>query len=174
MNFKTGKGVTWEAIGTSGFTVGKVHEHLVDEINKRMPDPDILVIMLGGNDTFELNSPLRWRKDMKKLVNRVRDEHPETQIVIANLPPVGDFTSFSQLLQWYLGSLTNMYRKVIMDFPKLYSNLIYMSEKIDFDKWRKEEERDVRMKEFFSDGVHPSALMYRLWGRQIAARVLGE
>lgn len=172
LNSKTGREINWEAIGTSGFTARKVNNHLVSEIPKGMKAPNILVILLGGNDTFELNSPFRWRRDMKKLVSQLRVDFPDTKIVIANLPPVENFTSFSPLLQWYLGSLTNLHRKVIMDFPDIYPGLIYMSDKIDFDKWRKEERRDVPMNEFFSDGVHPSALTYRLWGKQIAERIL--
>jgi len=172
LNSGTGKEVIWEAIGASGFTARKVFEDLVKEIPKRMKEPDLLIILLGGNDTFELNSPLRWRKDMKRLVIGLRTDFPNTRIVIANLPPVSSFTSFSPILQWYLGSLTNLHRRSIMDFPELFENLIYMPENIDFDKWRKEEGRDIPIDEFFSDGVHPSALTYKLWGKQIAARVM--
>ena len=168
----TGRSVNWEAIGVSGYTARKVFDNLLEKLKTRISGPDIIVIMLGGNDTFELNSPMRWRRDMGKLITQLRKDHPDAQIVIANLPPVSHFTSFTPILQWFLGGLTNLHRKVIRDFPLLFPGIIYMSEEIDFDKWRQEEGRDVPIEEFFSDGVHPSALTYRLWGKQIAERIL--
>lgn len=174
LNSGTEKEVIWEAIGATGFTARRIHNKLASDIPVRMKEPDILVILLGGNDTFELNSPLHWRKNMLRLVIGLRTDFPNTMIVIANLPPVHSFTSFSTILQWYLGSLTNLHRKVLIDFPELFDNLIYMSENIDFDKWRKEEGRDVPIEEFFSDGVHPSALTYKLWGKQIAERIMNK
>ena len=174
LNQLTDRNIKWEAVGTSGFTARKVNEQLAHKVSERLPEPHIICIMLGGNDTFELNSPLRWRRDMASLINRLQSLHPDAKLVVVNLPPVKNFTSFSSILQWYLGSLTNLHRKVIMDFESRFDNLIYMSEEIDFDAWRKEEGRDVPMEEFFSDGVHPSALTYKLWGKQIGERIVKE
>jgi lysophospholipase L1-like esterase len=164
----TGREVEWTAVGGSGYTARKVEELLVDQI----PDKpfQMVFIVLGGNDTFELNSPLRWRSDLLNLVKSIRTKLPAAMIIIANMPPVASFTAFPKTLQWYLGGLVNLHRKVIMDLPGSVENLEYLSEPIDFDRWRKKAGRNVPMKEFFSDGVHPSALTYGLWGEQIAER----
>ncbi len=168
----TQRDVHWLSIGGSGYTAKKVANLLTEKI------PDLpfeyVAIALGGNETFELNSPLKWKRNLKNLINRIREKLPEATIVIANMPPVGSFTAFPKTLQWYLGGLVNLHRKVIMDFPASFDKLVYLSEPIDFDAWRQKTGRNVPMKEFFSDGVHPSALTYLLWGEQIAERAVNQ
>jgi lysophospholipase L1-like esterase len=166
----TGRDVNWLSIGGSGYTAKKVADLLAGEI----PDVqyDYIVILLGGNETFELNSPLVWKKNLEELIRKIRIKVPQARVAIGNMPPVGSFTAFPKTLQWYLGGLVNLHRKVIKDLPARYDNLVYLSEPIDFDAWRMETGRDVPMKDFFSDGVHPSALTYKLWGAQIAERMV--
>ena len=166
----TGMDVHWMSIGGSGYTAKKVANLLASKI----PDVsfDYIVIALGGNETFELNSPLVWRKNLEGLIRKIRVKVPECTVAIANMPPVGSFTAFPKTLQWYLGGLVNLHRKVIRDLPDKYDNLVYLSEPIDFDAWRKKTGRNVPMTDFFSDGVHPSALTYKLWGAQIAERMV--
>jgi lysophospholipase L1-like esterase len=164
----TQREVKWLSIGGSGYTAKKVTDLLTEKIPER--PFDYVAIALGGNETFELNSPLTWKRNLEQLILRIREKLPDATIVIANMPPVGSFTALPKTLQWYLGGLVNLHRKVIMDFPSSYDNLVYLSEPINFDTWRQKADRNVPMKEFFSDGVHPSALTYQLWGEQIAER----
>lgn len=167
----TGREVNWEAFGATGYTVKKIREETVHKLLGSGSTPDVVVIMLGGNDTFKLNTPLHWRRGMKDLIGFLRS-HFNGLIVIANLPPVSNFPAMAPLLRWYLGGLTNLHRKVIRDLPEEFDDLVYMSDPIDFDYWRKMEGRDVPADEFFSDGIHPSALTYRLWAGQIGEMVL--
>lgn len=169
---KTNHNIIWDAVGGTGYNVDKVRKQLVNKLPNGQASPQFIVIMLGGNDTFELRSPLTWRRGMSKLIMILKERYPNAKIVIANLPPVKDFTSFNMLLQWYLGGLNNMHRKVILDFPTKFSDVLYMSEEIDFDSWMKKEGKEIPMKDFFSDGVHPSALTYRLWGEQIGEKII--
>lgn len=164
----TGRQVNWTAVGGTGYTARKVNKLLLNQI----PDDryDLIAIALGGNETFELNSPLRWKRDLESLLVSLQSQFPSAGIVIANMPPVGDFTAFPKSLQWYLGTLVNWHRQVIRDLPDRYDKLAYLCEPIDFAKWRAQAGYDVPMTDFFSDGVHPSKLTYHLWGLQIAER----
>jgi len=168
----TNRKVNWYAVGGSGYTARKVSEMLVDNIPEY--EFEIIVIALGGNDTFELNNPLRWKKDLEQLIQKISVKFPDGKIAIANMPPVGSFTAFPVMLQWYMGGLVSLHRKVIRDLPQKYKNLLYLADPIDFDAWREKTGRNVPMKEFFSDGVHPSALTYRLWGEQIAEAIFNK
>ncbi|MFK7936589.1 MAG: GDSL-type esterase/lipase family protein, partial [Saprospiraceae bacterium] len=50
--------VEWRVLAKSGYTAKQVHDELLPKIPA--VDYDIIVIGLGGNETFQLNRPLRW------------------------------------------------------------------------------------------------------------------
>jgi lysophospholipase L1-like esterase len=56
---------------------------------------------------------------------------------------------------------------VIRDLPDLFQNVYYMSENIDFIDRIKTSEQAIDLRDYFSDGVHPSALTYQIWGNEI-------
>jgi hypothetical protein len=100
---QSGRTVEWNVIARSGYNAKQVLERLVPKIPAQ--DYDFIVIGLGGNDTFELNRPLRWKQQMTELVEQLNNEFPNSKIVIANLPPVGDFPAFPKSFQLLLGGL---------------------------------------------------------------------
>ena len=78
--------VAWRVLAKSGYTAVQVHDRLLPRIpNERY---DIIVIGLGGNETFQLNRPLRWRRQLRQILTQLRTRHPDAPIFIANLPPV--------------------------------------------------------------------------------------
>jgi lysophospholipase L1-like esterase len=168
---QSGRTVEWNVIARSGYNAKQVLERLVPKIPAQ--DYDFIVIGLGGNDTFELNRPLRWKQQMTELVEQLNNEFPNSKIVIANLPPVGDFPAFPKSFQLLLGGLVRLHASVISDLPHCIANTHYINRLFTLDAWNDRIEGDVSSADLFSDGVHPSALTYRLWGEDIGEYCAG-
>lgn len=158
--------VSWEVVAKSGYTAQQVSERLVPKITKT--HADLIVIGLGGNDSFARHSPNRWKKDISQLIQQIRTHHPDTSILFANLPPVGAFPAFPPLLQWMLGGVCELLRKALIPLIERYEGVYFYSDPIHFKNWQKEAPNLNGIEDFFSDGVHPSAVTYQIWGRRLA------
>ncbi|MCB0579390.1 MAG: SGNH/GDSL hydrolase family protein [Phaeodactylibacter sp.] len=168
----TGRPVEWQVLAKSGYTARKALRHLAPLLPT---DPlDLIVVGLGGNDTFELTSPRRWRSDVIQLVQAIRDKQPGAAILINNLPPVGQFPAFPASLQLALGSLVRLHGRAIRDVPALFENVYYNSRPIALEEWQAKAPPGAGPEAFFSDGVHPSGLTYRLWAEEAGAFVLSK
>lgn len=159
------KAISWQVVAKSGYTARQVREQLV----ARIPDErfDLIVIGLGGNDTFKLNTPWYWKKSMRKLVQALHQKHPESQIVITYMPPVHTFLAFSPLIRFFLGNLTKLLGREMTRLAPDYDYLSYFNYVVSWEHWITHSEAR-NPGDFFSDGVHPSALTYRLWGQDTA------
>ena len=145
----TGKTVGWHVVGESGITVSETLQRLVP----LLPDAqmDLVVVGLGGNDTFKINTPNRWRRDMEKLVGKLFDKYPSAKILLANTPMVRDFPVLPQPLKFVLWRVSRLHHETLKKLTKDMKNVFY------FD------EAEKVGAEFFSDGVHPSPYGYTLW-----------
>jgi lysophospholipase L1-like esterase len=159
--------IAWDVVAKSGYNAQKARRRLVPAIKEKAYD--LIVIGLGGNDTFELNRPLRWKRHMKRLILDLRAQFPNSKIVIANLPPVGHFPAFPLTFRWILGGLVRLHASVIRRLPEEIPDTYFMREAITFQQWAHKVDGHYKIDAFFSDGVHPSALTYQLWGEDIAA-----
>src|SRR5690606_28476407 len=54
--------IQWSVYARSGYTAGKVLEKVLPKITAS--SADLIVIGLGANDAFRLNSPTRWARDV--------------------------------------------------------------------------------------------------------------
>lgn len=164
------RAVSWQVVAKSGYTARQVREQLVDKIPGEKFD--VIVIGLGGNDTFKLSSPWYWKKSMRKLVLALHEKHPEASIVITYMPPVHTFIAFSPLIRFFLGNLTKLLGREMTRLAPDYPYLSYFDYVVSWEDWIIHSEAR-NPADFFSDGVHPSALTYRLWG-QGTARFIHE
>jgi len=156
--------VFWKVLAKSGYTARTVCDLLVPQIPTEAFD--LIVIGLGGNDTFKLNSPGKWRKDFMELIQQIRQRQPQSKIVIINVPPVGNFPAFPKLMQIILGNLVRLHGKAIRDFPQLYNQVHYME--------LSQVEGKSMIDDFFSDGVHPAPITYAIWGKEIAHYIINH
>lgn len=166
---QTGSSIQWTVVAESGYTAAKVHDHLVDALPS-FP-VDYIVIGLGGNDTFKLNSPLRWYKSMIKLISKIQAQQNNSLILIANMPPVGSFPAFPFVLQQLFDGLITLHGQMADKLPCKFRNVRYASEKINLSNWADRMPESTNISDLFSDGVHPSSLTYELWGKQLAIEI---
>lgn len=153
---KTNCSVNWEVLAQSGYSAKKVLTELVPKI-PQIPF-DIIVIGLGGNDTFELNRPMRWQQDLIDIISQIQKIQPQSSIVIATLPPVGSFPAFPFPLNVVLGGLERLHSWAVKPIPAMFKNVYFDDKRFEVT------EPEI----MFSDGVHPSGYTYSLWGKQLA------
>jgi lysophospholipase L1-like esterase len=150
--------VAWTVVARSGYDARAAQRNLVQEVPEAQFD--LIVIGLGGNDTFYLNSPLVFRRQMVLLIRSLRVKLPNVPIVIASLPPVGAFPALPGLVRRGLGILVNLHGIALRRLPFRFSKVFFPGGPLKASTWLNTSQ-DI--KAFFSDGIHPSALTYRLW-----------
>jgi lysophospholipase L1-like esterase len=172
MHNSTQKTVSWQVLARNGYTAERANLKLVPKI----PEPafDYVIIGLGGNDTFHFNSPLTFKKNMIALITNVQKKQPKATIIIANMPPVRDFVAFPWILRQILGNLIDLHGSVIRNIPQKFNKVFYFDEKIIMKEWIIKTGGKIKPSDFFSDGVHPSALTYGMWGKELGAFIIGK
>ena len=155
---KTNTEIKWHALGESGITIRRT----IDELLPLHPELafDVVVVALGGNDVFKLNSPEGFRKDLGELLTKLRDRSPESKMFLANVPMVRDFIALPNPLRYVLSRLAKMHHFNAIDLVSGMSNVYYFDdvERVDDD--------------FFSDGIHPSVKGYDQWSEAMVESFL--
>lgn len=149
LSLELGKSAHWHVLGESGITVGGTLKRLVPHLPETAMD--FVVVALGGNDTFKVSSPNRWRDGMTTLVEILRGKYPQATILLANTPRIVDFTALPPSLKFVLRRVSRLHHENAKNIVREFENVFY------YDEAGKVGEG------FFSDGVHPSAHGYALW-----------
>ncbi len=160
LSLETGKSVRWHVVGESGITARETLERLVPLV----PDAemDLVVIGLGGNDTFKVNSPKRYARDMSNLIESLRGKYPKAKILLTNTPMVIDFTALPEPLKTILWCVSRLHHAAIRRAVLQMENVFYFDEagRVGAD--------------FFSDGIHPSPYGYSLWSEAMIKYLLKQ
>ncbi|MDQ3043259.1 MAG: SGNH/GDSL hydrolase family protein [Acidobacteriota bacterium] len=153
LNIATGKSVRWHVLGESGITARETLRKLAPHLPET--EMDVVVIALGGNDTFKVSSPNRWRGDMTRLIYVIKNKYPNAKILLANTPRVIDFPVLPKSLKFFLWRISRLHHENAKNLERTMENVFY------FD------EAERVGDEFFSDGVHPSARGYAMWAEAL-------
>ena len=156
----------WKVYAKSGLTARRVTDELVPQI--RETDTDIIVVGLGGNDTFQLNTPFGWRRDILRLIDHLRQKCPNALIVFSSLPPVRSFPAFTPLMRFAFGNLTEILGEELHRTTRSLEGVFYHHHVITVEEWIERLGGDLTPDDFFCDGVHPSKLTHQTWGKELA------
>lgn len=156
-------GVRWRVYARSGFTLRKLKAEVLPLIEEKQTD--LIVVGMGGNEAFKMNTPAGFRRDMQAVIDALRDRFgPDVPIVFPNMPPIKEFPAFTPLLKFTLGNMVEYFGEELADLIKDQPNLYYNAEVIRLAHWSKVLNVEADPTAFFSDGVHPSGLTYTTWG----------
>ena len=170
---QTKRQIDWQVVARSGYTAKKVRERLVPKLSTA--PLDIIVIGLGGNDTFKLSSPRHWQQEISALITELQARFPAVKIVFANVPPIRSFPAFTPLAKFVLGRQIDLLHQVLVKLVKEHSQVWYVSERIRLSYWLEHfKEEAYTPHDFFSDGVHPSELTYRTWAAEVANFIMAK
>ena len=166
LSLQLGNSISWKVYAKSGYTAKRVTNKIIPKITEK--PVDLIVIGLGGNDSFELNSPKKWRKDIRDLITRIRTSYAETPIVFINMPPIKEFPAFTGPIKFVIGNLVLLLGKELEKVVRDYENVFYYSSVVTYDDFINRMNLDATPADFFSDGVHPSELAYQVWAKDVA------
>jgi lysophospholipase L1-like esterase len=158
--------VLWKVYAKSGYTAKLVRQRLVPKIEET--NADAIIIGLGGNDAFKLNSPGLWILQINLLIKDLKRKFPRTPIYFTNMPPIKEFPAFTKLMKFVIGNLVEILGARLNKRVKKKSNVHYNNEIITLKNWKEKYAIEGEISTFFSDGVHPSKLTYQVWGKDMA------
>ena len=156
--------INWKVYAKSGYNVGKVNQFIVPEIYENQCD--LLVIGIGANDSFEFTQPKKWLKNIQLLINSLRKKFPETPISFAQLPTIEAFPALTKEMQFVLGNHKDLLAQYLYSQTSKNKNIYFPTNKVDIQKWMKLLNDNQTIADFFSDGIHPSELTYKMWTKE--------
>jgi len=154
-------GVSWKVFAESGQTAKMARERLVPLIQGEQAD--LVVVGLGANDAFTVNYPERWGRQVGALIVALRDKLGEAPIVFLSVPPIKDFPAFSSPLRFIVGNLAVLLSNELERRISKHPGVFHASGCLVLKEWFKIHGDHLKRSDFFSDGVHPSQLTYRIW-----------
>ncbi len=160
------KTIHWEVFAKSGFTTKQVSQYIIPKLPKK--EYDLIVVGLGGNDAFTLNSPWKWRRHISALIDQLEQQFPGTPVYFANMPPIKEFIAFTPLIKLTIGNLVELLGLELKDLVAAKDQVYYNHDIIRFKTWTERFGLNNPVQDFFSDGVHPSQLTYELWAKDSA------
>lgn len=163
--------VEWRVYAKSGATARTLIEKTLSVIEET--EADLIVVATGANDGFKLTSPGRFRRDVQEMINWFNVRFPGAPVAFTNIPPIDDFPAFTPLIKRTIGRLIKFHGEelaALAQEPGVHFN----NEPITLDGWMKKHSVAGAPADFFSDGVHPSALTYQTWGRDFADYLLSN
>lgn len=164
--------VNWKIYAKSGYTASQVRQEIIPQI--KCEHTDLVVVGLGGNDSFRLKSPSNWRNNIEQIIAEIRLKFPEVPIAFTNIPPIRDFVAFTPLMKFAFGNMGEMLGDQLSHISKDHPDVFYNKEKLTLkilcDRYKLEND----VSDFFSDGVHPSKLTYQILARHFAEFLLSQ
>jgi len=124
---------------------------------------DIVILVLGVNDTTRLTPVQTWRRRQRALMARIRSLHAPRLIYVTGVPPLGHFPLLPHPLRWTLGR-----HATALDAARtadLHSQPDAIPVPFDLAP-----HPDL----IAEDGFHPSAALYTLWAKEMASRITSD
>ncbi|TSE09887.1 SGNH/GDSL hydrolase family protein [Aquimarina algiphila] len=158
--------IDWKVYAKSGYTAKRVKEKIINLITEK--SIDFIVIGLGGNDAFELNTPKKWNRDVRELIKSIRHKFKGVPIVFINMPPIKEFPAFTSLIKFTIGNLVNILGKELETIVKDFEQVYYYAREINCVDLIERLNLKIEPADFFSDGVHPSKTTYQIWAKDVS------
>ena len=156
--------VDWKVYAKTGYNVEKVHQRIIPKISETQCD--LLVIGIGANDSFEFTQPKKWLENIQLLIDSLRKKFPETPISFAQLPTIEAFPALTKEMQFVLGNHKDLLAQYLYSKTSKNKNIYFPTNKVDIQKWMQLLNDNQTIADFFSDGIHPSELTYKMWAKE--------
>lgn len=168
----SGRNVSWRVYAKSGYSAAEVADVLLDEIEEE--ELDLILIGLGGNDAFELNTPQKWIKNIDRILIHLREKYPQTPIAFLNMPPIKLFPAFTSLIKCIIGNLGEILGQELATYVQKHERVYYYARKISEKDWNDRLKINKSAEELFSDGVHPALFTYQIWAKDMMRFLVEE
>jgi lysophospholipase L1-like esterase len=154
-----GRPVQWRVLGRSGATARALLKEFIDPAPPL--EADVVVVILGVNDTLGFSSPGRWLAALDALLRSVRRRSVAAAVVLAAVPPMQHFPALPSPLRQVLGLRAYVLDLVAIRWAKERPAVVHVP--------HPSAERSEIPQIFCPDGFHPSAMGYERWSAALAA-----
>ena len=161
--------IDWEVVAEKGYTARMVNDLLLPTLPQ--VEQDIFFVGLGGNDSFQMTKPTVWRLEMTRLLDQLVVHSPSAKIVCVNMPGVHDFPAFTPALKKVMNVQVDILRDHLADVAADRDEVLFLHDKIYLEAWSERHALTHPLEDYYSDGVHPSAVTYNYWGKDVAHQV---
>jgi len=152
---RRGLPVSWEVRAMGGLTAGELVDYVV---HAPMDYADVVVIAVGVNDTKNLHSRKRWRRELGGLFDLVAESAPKAEIIYLAMPRLELLPLLPHPLGEVLGRRAKQMGEVSADLAERHPRVRRVELTISPDPSL-----------FARDGFHPGAGLYAIFGEEIAA-----
>jgi len=156
---KRQRAVQWQALGRSGISARDAFDLLVPELNQTQAD--WVVLALGVNDVLRFRSPPGWQKDLRQLIDALRQKLGMVPIILAPVPRMQHFPALPQPLRSILGLRARLLDQAACALAGRLPHVVHVPFTIA------PEAKGL----YCLDGFHPSVKGYAAWAEQLAAAV---
>ena len=150
LNLSLGVNINWHILAQNGATIAHINQ-----LESTIPNPDILLITLGVNDTTGITSIRAWRDQIYLSCQKFAG--PETQIYFTQVPNMAQFP----LLPFPLNRFLGIRSQQLDDELKACCHLLeahYLNSQLP-----------IKAAWMAKDGYHPNEAGYDIWAEQIAS-----
>lgn len=152
--------VSWQLLAKSGSNTEQTLKMLKNKQQKQPLCFDIVVVSLGVNDVLSPISATQWREQQLELIEFLITKVKCRQLILTEVPPMGDFPALPQPLRWFLGQRCDEFNQHLRLLATTASFIL-----LDFDTALKPEF-------MAADGFHPGAKIYQYWGQSVVDKIL--
>jgi lysophospholipase L1-like esterase len=149
--------VDWQLWAKSGYTT-------LDSLKMLSVQPaqtfDIIVTSLGVNDVTGSLSTSTWITQQQDLITQLRAQFNCQQILITQVPPMGQFPALPQPLRRYLGARSSQFNRKLAQLITSQADC----QLIDIDG-------ELNQQDMAEDGFHPGAVIYQHWADIVAEKI---
>jgi lysophospholipase L1-like esterase len=152
-----GRAVTWAVSARTGATARATERELVRTV---AGDQDLVVVILGVNDTVRLHSRRHWRGQLTRILDVLQPRLAAGgQIVLAGVPDLGAFPALPQPLRAVLGRHARALDDELRRLASRRSGVVHVPSP------------ELTDEAFAEDGFHPDADAYARWAHHLADSV---
>lgn len=129
---------------------------------RRMPKQsfDVVITSLGVNDVTGGVQIKQFVNTQAEIAELLKSKFKARQIILSGLPPMHKFPALPQPLRWALGWRAERLDQALKAFSNRTGDCHHLSSDYDLDP-----------SHAASDGFHPGAQVYRVWGMSAASLI---
>ena len=154
-----GRPVRWRVLGRSGATARALLKEFIEPAPPL--EADVVVVILGVNDTLGFSSPARWIRSLDALLGSLRRRSVAAPVILAAVPPMQHFPAFPSPLRHVLGLRASVLDRAAIRWARDRRAVAH----VPYPSAERREIPEI----FCSDGFHPSAMGYERWSGALAA-----
>lgn len=155
--------LNWSLHATSGHTSFDTLRRLY-VIAKPQTPVDVMIVMLGVNDTTTNVSPAKWQAQLCEIINLSKRKFGAKYILFPCLPPMQNMPAIPRPLNQLMGQKTQVMNDKLLEVCEQYDDVLAVP--IDF------RETGLSATQLFAeDGFHPSAVTYSFWAAHLAKTI---